>query len=385
VTEPKADPRQALFELLEEGARTGVFPGAVALVWRAGAVLYDEAHGTLATHPSSSVKDIETTRDTIFDLASLTKVLGTTTIAAQLVSEGVLSLDAEVPEPWRHACEGATLAHLLEHSSGLASHRDYFTMVEPFDAEKVLHHVISTPRAYPIGAQAIYSDLGFMILGAWLERVLERPLDEAFADRVAYRLGLDDHVLPAIGYRRLFSTSALRWELERRIAPTEVYDRALHPEGIPSYLPVREATSVAHGAVHDDNAWVMGGVAGHAGLFGTAAAVLEIARAWCEGILPGLDPRVRDRFWQASAVPGSTRRLGWDGTPADGSGSTGHAMTDAAVGHTGFTGTSVWVDPASEEGPWIAVLLTNRVHPVRTDDRIKTFRPRFHELAARLR
>jgi CubicO group peptidase (beta-lactamase class C family) len=290
-----------------------------------------------------------------------------------------------VPEPWRHACEGATLAHLLEHSSGLASHRDYFTMVEPFDAEKVLHHVISTPRAYPIGAQAIYSDLGFMILGAWLERVLERPLDEAFADRVAYRLGLDDHVLPAIGYRRLFSTSALRWELERRIAPTEVYDRALHPEGIPSYLPVREATSVAHGAVHDDNAWVMGGVAGHAGLFGTAAAVLEIARAWCEGILPGLDPRVRDRFWQASAVPGSTRRLGWDGTPADGSGSTGHAMTDAAVGHTGFTGTSVWVDPASEEGPWIAVLLTNRVHPVRTDDRIKTFRPRFHELAARLR
>lgn len=374
-----------MFELLDEGVRDGTFPGAVALVWRNGAILYDEAHGTLATHPTASVKGIEVARDTIYDLASLTKVLGTTTLVAQLVSEGKLDLDAEVPEPWRHACPGATLADLLEHCSGLAAHREYFTMVEPFDADKVLHHVIATPRAYPVRMQAVYSDLGFMILGAWLERALDRPLDEAFADRVAYRLGLDDHVLPAIGYRRIWSGAMLQWELERRIAPTEIYARALHPEGVPSYLPVREGTPLAHGVVHDDNAWVMGGVAGHAGLFGTAPAVLEIARAWCEGLVPGITPAVRDRFWQPSTVPGSTRRLGWDGTPGDGSGSTGHAMSRAAVGHTGYTGTSVWIDPQAEGGAWIAVLLTNRVHPVRTDDRIKAFRPRFHEAAARLR
>jgi CubicO group peptidase (beta-lactamase class C family) len=229
----------------------------------------------------------------------------------------------------------------------------------------------------------VYSDLGFMILGAWIERVTARPLDEAFADRVAYRLGLDDPTLPALGFRRLFSAAALRWELERRIAPTEVYDAALHPDAAPSYLPVRAATtSIAHGAVHDDNAWVMGGVAGHAGLFGTAAAVLEVGRAWLEGILPGIEPALRDRFWLPSAVPASTRRLGWDGPSPDGTGATANAMSPTAVGHTGFTGTSLWIDPPARH---VAVLLTNRVHPVRTDDRIKPFRQRFHTIAAHLR
>jgi CubicO group peptidase (beta-lactamase class C family) len=156
----------------------------------------------------------------------------------------------------------------------------------------------------------------------------------------------------------------------------------LHPDGVPSHLPVRAAAGIAHGAVHDDNAWVMGGVAGHAGLFGTASAVLEIARAWCEGLLPGIEPAVRDRFWRRSTVPGSTRGLGWDGVSVDGSGMTGSAMSSRAIGHSGFTGTSVWIDP---QGPWIAVLLTNRVHPTRDDDRIKQLRPRFHEAAARLR
>jgi CubicO group peptidase (beta-lactamase class C family) len=191
-------------------------------------------------------------------------------------------------------------------------------------------------------------------------------------------------VLPAIGYRRLFSTSALRWELERRIAPTGVYDRALHPEGIPSYLPVREATSVAHGAVHDDNAWVMGGVAGHAGLFGDAWAVHDLARAWLHATLPGLDAKIRDRCWQQSTVEGSTRRLGFDGPSPDGSGATADATTSRAVGHTGYTGTSVWIDPHADGGARIFVLLTNRVHPVRTNDAIKAFRQAFHRAALAL-
>jgi CubicO group peptidase (beta-lactamase class C family) len=379
------DAREEMFQLLEGAARDGIFPGAVAMVWRRGAILYEEAHGELATDPRSSVQGIEVSRDTMYDLASLTKVLCTTTLAAQLVSEGKLSLDTVVPEPWHRACPDATLADLLEHCSGLAAHREFFTSVEPFDADKVLHQVMATPREYERRTRAVYSDLGFMILGAWLERLLARPLDEAFADRVAYRLGLDDHVMPAIGFRRLFSEAALNWELERRIAPTEQYDRALHPEGVPSYFGVREATGVAHGAVHDDNAYVMGGVAGHAGLFGTAAAVLEVARAWCEGLLPGIDLAVRDRFWQRSTVSGSTRCLGWDGVNADGAGMTGSAMSARAVGHSGFTGTSVWIDPDEATGPWIAVLLSNRVHPSRFDDRIRQLRPRFHAAAARLR
>ena len=380
------DPRGELFDLLESGVADEVFPGCVAIVWRGGSILYEEAHGKLATHSGSTVFGEVMKRDTVFDLASLTKVLGTTTLVAQLVSAGRWSLDDPVPAPWGRACAGATLADLLEHCSGLPAHREYFTMVEPFDAEKVLHHVLQTPIGYERRSQAVYSDLGFMILGAWIERELGDPLDLLFADRIAFRLALEGSPLPKLGYRRLFSEAALKWELEKMIAPTEVYDEALHPDGVPSHFEVRSTrAAVAHGAVHDDNAYVMGGVAGHAGLFGTAAAVLEVAIAWAEDRVPDVDTATRERFWIPSTVPGSTRRLGWDGTPGDGGGSTGQAMSEHTVGHTGYTGTSVWIDPAAEAGPLVCVLLSNRVHPVRTNDRIKAFRPRFHEAAAKLR
>ncbi|MBL4689343.1 MAG: serine hydrolase [Nannocystaceae bacterium] len=380
------DPRASLFELLEAAVADGVFPGCVAAVWHAGSILYEEAHGKQATHSDCSTFGQGVERGTVYDLASLTKVIATTTLAAQLVSAGRWSLDQPVPSPWASACPGATLADLLEHSSGLAAHREYFTMVEPFDAEKVLHHVMQTQVAYERGTKAVYSDLGFMVLGAWLERELDSPLDLAFADRVAFRLALEGSPLPALAYRRLWSESALKWDLERRIAPTEIYASALHPDGAPSHFDVRsQRAALAHGAVHDDNAYVMGGVAGHAGLFGTAAAVLEVAIAWAEGRVPDVDLATRDRFWKPSTVPGSTRRLGWDGTPGDGSGSTGTSMSADAVGHTGYTGTSVWIDPAAKGGALACVLLTNRVHPVRTNTTIKAFRPRFHEAAAKLR
>jgi serine-type D-Ala-D-Ala carboxypeptidase len=383
------DPWQATFDAIEAGVAQGVFPGAVALVWHAGATLYHEAHGAMASHVAASVKDRPVARDTAYDLASLTKVLCTTTLAAQLVSAGTLRLDDPVPEPWCQACPEATLGDLLEHCAGLPAHREYFAVVEPFDAPRVLHHVAHTPREHPRRERSLYSDLGFMILGAWIERALDQPLDEAFADRVAYRLGLPAGAVPGLGFRRLHSRAALGWALEQRIAPTEAYDPALHPEGLPSYFAVRrppgETEVVAHGAVHDDNAFVMGGVAGNAGLFGTAEGVAEVACAWAEDRVPDVRTAVRDRFWQPSSVPGSTRRLGFDGTPADGSGTTGTAFSAATVGHTGFTGTTVWIDPAAAGGPRVAVLLTNRVHLGRNDPRIRDVRRAFHAAAARLR
>jgi CubicO group peptidase (beta-lactamase class C family) len=379
------DPWQATFDAIEAGVAQGVFPGAVALVWHAGATLYHEAHGAMASHVAASVKDRPVARDTVYDLASLTKVLCTTTLVAQLVGRGMLRLDDPVPEPWSQACPEATLADLLEHCAGLAAHREYFTTVEPFDAARALRHVAHTPREYPRRERVLYSDLGFMILGAWIERALDQPLDEAFADRIAYRLGLDAGPVPGLGFRRQQSRAALGWALEQRIAPTEVYDPALHPDGLPSYFPLRRPDGVAHGSVHDDNAFVMGGVAGHAGLFGTAEGVAEVARAWAEDRVPDVRTAVRDRFWQRSTVPGSTRRLGFDGTPEDGSGTTGTAFSAATVGHTGFTGTTVWIDPAAEGGPRVAVLLTNRVHLGREDLRIREVRRAFHAAAARLR
>ncbi len=356
----------AISRLLELGIADGVFPGAVARVWSADG--HDEIHaaGVLATHVDAPLRERPTTVDTIYDLASLTKVLCTTLLTAIAVGERRVRLDDPVPDEWNAGCPGATLADLLEHCSGLAAHREYFTEVAPFDAAAVFARVVATENAYPLRSRALYSDLGFIILGAWLERAFDRTLDDAFVHRIAIPLGVQDRL-------------AFRPRDRDRIAPTEVYDRALHPDGVPSHLPVREHTRCAHGEVHDDNCWVMGGVAGHAGLFGDAEGVLAVARAWLDASLPGLDATVRDRFFRPSTVPGSTRRLGWDGPEPDGSGACGRAVGPDAVGHTGFTGTSVWIDPGPRR---IYVLLTNRVHPVRTNDAIKRFRPRFHELAA---
>jgi CubicO group peptidase (beta-lactamase class C family) len=356
----------ALSRSLVVGVADGVFPGAVARVWWPGADGCTHAAGLLATHPDAPLCGRATAVDTIYDLASLTKVLCTTLLTAVAVGQGRLRLDDPVPAEWCAGCPGATLVDLLEHCSGLAAHREYFTEVAPFDADGVLARVVATPPAYPLRSRAVYSDLGFIILGAWLERVFDRTLDAAFADAIAIPLGVHDSL-------------CFRPRDRDRIAPTEVYRADLHPDGVPSYLPARAHTICAHGDVHDDNCWVMGGVAGHAGLFGDVDAVLTVARAWLDCSLPGLRPDVRDRFWRASSVPGSTRRLGFDGVSPDGSGACGTALGVDAVGHTGFTGTSLWIDPGPRR---IYVLLSNRVHPVRTNDAIKRFRPRFHAVAA---
>jgi len=375
-----SDVRQRLFDALESGVNEHAFPGCVALVWRDGSILYHEAHGTLATHPLAEPWQQSVVRDTVYDLASLTKVLATTTLVAVSIARGRMALTDPVPRPWVDACPGATLEDLLEHRAGLLAHREYFTDVTPFDARAVLDRVSSTPPAYPLRSRAIYSDLGFIILGAWLERVWARPLLELFDDLVAFPLALRRGTPPSLAFRPIDGKPAPHRTLAR-IAPTEVYDPALHPLGAPSHVAVRRSAAYAHGEVHDDNAYVMGGVAGHAGLFGTAEGVLEVAIAWLRASVPGMDFALRDRFWTPSDIPGSTRRLGFDGPDPDGHGSTGTALTPTAVGHTGYTGTSVWIDPQLRA---IFVLLSNRVHPTRANDAIKAVRQRFHTLAAAL-
>jgi len=363
--------------LLQDAVRDQVFPGCVALVWADGDLRYEGAHGTLGSHPAFDAAARPVALDTIYDLASLTKLLSTTTLTAIAVAEGRLALDDAVPSEWAKGCPEATLVDLLEHCSGLVAHREYFISVAPFSATSVLAAVAATPAGYPLRQRAVYSDLGFIILGAWLQRAFETSLVEAFTERVADPLGLRTELY----FRPLPASSDSDLD---RIVPTEVYLDSLHPDGVPSHFEVRKAKPYARGEVHDDNCYVMGGVAGHAGLFGTAHAVLAVARAWLDVSLPGLTAAVRDRFWTPSPTPGSTRRVGFDGPSPDGSGTAGKAVTMSAVGHTGYTGTSLWIDPAAAGGPRIYVLLSNRVHPVRTNDAIKAFRPRFHEAAARL-
>ena len=259
---------QKVERALDKAIEKQEIPGAVVLARmpREGEILdYAWVRGHAVARPER----LPMRRDTIFDLASLTKVLCTTTLAAIAVSEGKVGLDHEVPAPWSAAWgEGprATLGDLLAHSGGLAAHREYFAELgRRGPGERVLGLVTATPLAYPVGAQAVYSDLGFMILGAWLERLFDAPIDRAFADRVAWPLGLDAGVVPRLGFHRLQGARGASTAEQGLVVPTEVYDPALHPGGAPSWFACRAPARAAHYEVHDDNAFVMNGVAGHAG------------------------------------------------------------------------------------------------------------------------
>ena len=274
------------------------------------------------------------TLQTLFDVASLTKALSTTTLA-MLATERGLDLDEEVRP-------GVTFRLLLCHASGLPAWR----LLGATRAE-ILDQVRSTPLERPAGSSSVYSDLGFILLGDALARRQPRGagLTEDFASQVARPLGIAAtfHPDPA------------------RCAPTE---------------------GDLRGVVHDENARAMGGAgAGHAGLFSTATDVSAIAASLVASFLDAADaPRIVASstvraFWTPCEVPGSTWCLGWDRPSPVGS-SAGTRWPHTGVGHLGYTGCSRWIDPARAR--WV-VLLTNRVHPTRSNERIKDFRPRLHD------
>lgn len=301
-----------------EAACGPVFPGAVACVLHRGHLVLHAAVGHRALVPVPEPNAC----DTIYDLASLTKPM----VVGTLLLRSAVDLD-ESAGPW----PGVTVRHLAGHTSGLPPFRDVASIDE----------VLATPLVTPPGERAVYSDLGYMALGAHLERRLGAPLD-VLAAPIFRELGLAD-----TGYRPAPSP---------RIAPTEV----------------SEARGVIRGEVHDPNAWRLGGVAGHAGLFGTA---LDVA-TWAQSLLSM--PRARE-FWTAPSIARTPTswRLCFD-TVTPGMSSAGRHFGPRAVGHLGFTGTSVWIEPDRE---WVVVLLSNRVHP-RPHDAIKALRPRFHDAVA---
>ena len=313
--------------LLERATRDRVTPGAVIEVGRRADVLWRAPFGTLTYAPDAP----KTAGDTIYDLASLTKVIATTTIAMRLVERGAIELDAIRP--------------LLDHSSGWPAHVKLFQTAR--NREEFRAQILATALDRAPGTAAVYSDIGFILLGFLLEDAGGAPLDEQFAP-IAARLG-------EIGFNPAAS-------LTPRIAPTEV--------GASRGLPTGALAKV--GEVHDENAFALGGVAGHAGLFGTAAAVGTFARAILDTFAGDtwLARQATLRtFATRSSVPGSSRALGWDTMlPTS---SCGTLMSPRAIGHTGFTGTSLWIDP--EKDLYVA-LLTNRVHPTRDGAGIQELR-----------
>lgn len=335
--------------VLIEGQRARVFPAATAEVGTSDGALWSTAVGRLMYDDTSAIATV----DTVFDLASLTKVLSTATIAALLVDRGTVALDDRVKDripSWRATDRGdVTIQDLLEHCSGLPSHRRYFKTLAGRAAYEAA--ICAETLAYPPRTQAIYSDPGFMLLGFLLEDAGAQPLDRQFdvwRDACVPNAEIGCH--PPMAWRP-------------RTAPTE-------------NDPWRARVLI--GEVHDENASALGDVAGHAGLFGTAAAVGACARWWLRALrgdeTQPMSPDTARRFARRSTVPGSSRALGWDTMlPTS---SCGTRLSPESIGHTGFTGTSLWLDPARD---LYVTLLTNRVHPTRRNDGIQETRRAFHD------
>jgi CubicO group peptidase (beta-lactamase class C family) len=318
---------------------------------------------------------------TVYDLASLTKPLSTVTALVLLIQAGQCQLHDRVesilPDLAGVPIGTASIRRLLTHSSGLPGWRGYYERLSPTVSIPATEQQRSLSRAmlvklirdealiYERGARSLYSDLGFMLLGMIVERCSGVPLQEFFRDRIAFLAGVSQLGFVPTEWADSFLEHARRRGGD--VAPTE------HDVWRGRLLC---------GEVHDENAASLGGVAGHAGLFGTAEAVLAVTGAWLQAYhrrSSVLEPDLVKEFTcRQTIAPGSSWALGWD-TPSPPS-SAGRFLPEVSFGHLGYTGTSVWIDPLHELE---IVLLSNRVHPTRRNERIKAFRPLIHELVYR--
>jgi beta-N-acetylhexosaminidase len=347
-----------VFGLLDGFVTAGAFPGGVLAVG---------FHDQLAVHPFGSLtrdaKAPKVTANTIYDLASLTKVVVTTTSAMMLVQQKRLDLDAPVerylPEfsvaaksdpnaAWRARI---TVRMLTLHDSGLPGHRDFYKDAKGHDA--VLAKVMAEPLVHEPGTQVEYSDLGFILLGEIIERLTGQTLAQYAKGHIFGPLGMSDS---------LYNPPAT---LRLRIAPTE--------------LDADFRKRLLRGEVHDENAFALGGVSGNAGLFSTAGDVAAFAQMLLNGGIYAhhrlLTRATIQEFTARQAVGDSARTLGWD-VPTPPNSAAGHYFSAGSFGHTGFTGTSLWIDP--ERGLFV-VLLTNRVNPTRANEQIRQARPTIHD------
>jgi serine-type D-Ala-D-Ala carboxypeptidase len=314
-------------------------------------------------------RPLPVTHDTLWDLASLTKPLLTSILCMTALEQSVINLD-EVIQDWPQGLDPArgtlpSVRHVLSHSAGYPAHRPLHAQAlaldgsgaeQPATRAAVLEAARQVPLAYPPGTGSVYSDIGFILLGDFLERRLGKRLDELAAS--------------------LFAPLGIRAPAFRPVTGGSQSASAV-PIAATERCPVRKRILV--GEVHDLNAYAMGGVAGHAGLFGEVQGTGDLAHALCAayrgsalraGQRPLVDREVLRQFWTPAGVPGSTWRLGWDG-PAQALSLAGDLISRAAVGHLAFTGCSLWIDPERET---FVLVLSNRVHPEDRHD------PRFPQL-----
>ncbi len=352
-----------LAELLTNGVQEGVYTAAVGLVGLRGDLLWQGVAGRTSQDPESP----PVTFTTVFDLASLTKPLATALALMLLLDRGVLrfgsALGDVLSEPWLPEDKQAlTIRSLLAHRAGLPAWRPFYEELlkhPPAERSDLLTRLAAaTPLEYPPETATLYSDLGYMLLKAVIEKVSDQSLDR-FCRVALYRpLGL----------------GTLGFNPQRQ------------PDGQSGHFAATEIGLIPKrgifGEVHDENAWASGGVAGHAGLFGTGPDVFTLLAALyrtCRGEM--VEPFIPEsvRLFLTPVTEGA-RALGFDTpSPDPGQSAAGRYFSPRSIGHLGFTGVSCWLD--LEKGQMV-VLLTNRVHLGRNNDKIRAFRPRFHEAAS---
>ena len=358
----------------QEAVVQGVFPGAVVLVSKDGEIVFEQAFGSRSLIPEKTPLKA----NTIFDLASLTKPLATTIAIMILVREKKIRLDDQItrfiPMFGVFGKSTATFRQMLNHSSGLPAWKPFHEEIVKMEkagrinfvasraAKSFVYEQIHREKSLSApGAQGLYSDLGFMILGESVEVVSNATLERFCQDRIFKPLGLRSTAFVDLTQLR---TRRLQ-PVEDMIAPTE-------------NCPWRK--KILCGEVHDDNAYAMGGVAGHAGLFSSARdinALLACLNRCLHGKDAFLPKALLEEFLaKDEKVPNSTCALGWD-TPSPDKSASGANFSPRSVGHLGFTGTSIWWD--IEKNCHI-ILLSNRVHPTRKNEKIKEFRPHVHDL-----
>ncbi len=345
--------RHMLQVILDRAVDSAAFPGAIAVIGTGSGPLVTVTAGHLdwASSPRP-------TATTLWDLASLTKVVGMTSAMMQLVERSKVDLDAPVqrylPEWTGPGKEKVTVRHLITHQSGLPAFKQYFK--ERVSTDSTLKLFLATPLDSAPGTAMVYSDIGAILLGKIVERTSGETLDGYLARHVFGPLGMrDTRYNPPVSFRP-------------RIAPTEKD-------------PWRGRHLV--GEVHDENAFALGGVSGHAGLFSTAHDLDRLARAYLKGGTLGGARLARaetiKRFTTVADSAFSSRALGWDtpGTPS----SAGHFIRRPAFGHTGFTGTSLWIAPQHD---LYVMVLSNRVNPTREHSRVAAVRVAVADEAMRI-
>jgi len=351
-------------EVCEQGLIKGVYPGVSAAIsvrrnneYHRGLFsggLTRNGYGGTPVHAA-----------TYFDLASLTKPLCTTLCTLALIESGILTWHEPclevIAENFQTGKREITCHNILHHSSGLPAYHPYFSQFTPVASPKnkvaIRDLILAESFHYKPGSQCLYSDLGFILLGLVIEKLTNSTLDRWYRTTILDPLCIEDtlHFFP-VHKERTFDIL--------QVAATEKCDWR---------------HTVMQGEVHDEHCWLMGGVSGHAGLFGTVRGVQLLG----EYILDCWQGRQQHPAFTTELLRHALQwddgknswRLGFD-SPTAGQSSSGHYLTPHSVGHLGFTGTSFWIDPEQEI---IVTLLTNRVHPTRGNIKIREFRPYFHD------